>query len=241
LATAPQNTHLLLTEFEKLFQGVQYKHRVSNQGDKVAGFLYEDLFNLAASQKFNSRVSTAGHVINKKNQAIGQATRRGDGTFGERVPASPPIQVAGLNVALGDVATIEIGSEVKILAKAMIKQIDRVCTDLRNQAEQFRQHHPNCICVALVGINQANSYTGYEGSKEWPTDGRKYKHPIQEADEAERHLNTDVRLAFDEMVVLRFKATNVAPYPFVWVNPKQTQLDYSASLLRIARLYDKRF
>jgi hypothetical protein len=64
--------------------------------------------------------------------------RRGDGTFGELVPAAVALTEKGMLVARGPVATIEIDAETKILVKAMIKQIDRVITDLTNQATQFQ-------------------------------------------------------------------------------------------------------
>ena len=63
----------------------------------------------------------------------GVAARRGDGTFGEIIPGEAPILDQGYLVARGPIATVEIGVEVKILAKATIKQIDRVINDLRNQ------------------------------------------------------------------------------------------------------------
>ena len=234
-------THRLLDQFEALFQGVRYRHRVSNQGDEVAGYLYEDLFSLARSHKLVSRVTAQRLVLNKNNVTIGKHARRGDGTFGERVPAVVPVSRDGLAVAIGDIATIEIGAEVKILAKAMIKQIDRVCSDLERQRNEFRRHNPKSICVALIGINHARSYTGIEGDKEWPTDGKQYKHPIQEASDAERRLRERVVPLYDETLFLRFIAENVAPFTFSWANAKKTVLEYSAALMRISLKYDERF
>src|SRR5262249_22780317 len=155
--------------------GSMYRHRASTNGDLVAGCLIEDLVNLGRSHKLVRGVARREHVLNKQNRAIGRSARRGDGTFGERVPSVPASPVAGSNVAVGAVATIEIGMETKILAKAMIKQIGRVCSDMRHQAVQFRRAHSNVICVGIVGINHGVQYTGYEGAKTWPTDGRKHK------------------------------------------------------------------
>src|SRR5436190_21427575 len=101
-------------------------------------------------------------------------------------------------VARGPVATIEIGAETKILAKAMIKQIDRVINDLVNQVNQFKRGGGNPICVAFGGINLAERYVSCEGKKKWPTDGKKYKHPIQEAARAEQRLNDKAQSSFDE-------------------------------------------
>lgn len=231
-------TYKLLDEFAGLFSGIAYLHRVSTLGDHVAGFLYEDLFDLARSPKLVSRVQSQTRVLNKANKAIGRKARRGDGTFGERVPSSPPQSFPDLHVARADIATLEIGVEVKILTKAMVRQVGRVCSDMKDQAAEFRKHHRTAICVGIVGINHAASYTGYEGDREWPTTGKgKYKHPIQEAADAERHIMTNVAPVYDELVILRFDATNVRPYPFRWVNAAQTQRDYS----RIASEYERRF
>ena len=67
------------------------------------------------------------------------------------------------------------------------------------------------------------------------------KHPIQEAAEAERRLLSRVASAFDEFLILRFRAWNEAPHRFEWVNEGQTGMDYGAVLTRILRKYDVRF
>jgi len=151
------------------------------------------------------------------------------------------ITEAGLLVARGDVANIEIGAETKILAKAMIKQIDRVIGDLIRQVDEFRKTGGHPICVGLVGVNFAPNYTGYEGKTLWPTDGKKHKHPVQEAEGAGRRLLSRAAPSFDEFQILRFRATNVAPFPFEWEDYDQTAKEYSALLLRVSREYDRRF
>jgi len=180
-------------------------------------------------------------VVNLSNKAIGRPSRRGDGTFGELVPTAIAISETGLLVARGEVANIEIGAETKILAKAMIKQIDRVIGDLVRQVDEFKQTGGNPICVGIVGVNSAPFYTSYEGEREWPTDGRKHKHPIQEAAEAQRRLMSRAAGSFDEFQVLSFRATNVAPFPFEWVDLEQTSKEYGALLIRVSREYDQRF
>lgn len=231
----------LLRTFREVFEGTQYKHRDSSLGDLVASQLYEDLVRLNRSPKLSARVQAHERVVNLANRAIGRPSRRGDGTFGELVPTAIAVTEAGLLVARGDVANIEIGAETKILAKAMIKQIDRVIGDLVRQVEEFRKTGGQPICVGFVGVNSATSYTSYEGEREWPTDGRKHKHPIQEADEAERRLTNRAASAFDEFQILRFQASNTAPFPFDWVNYEQTAKEYSALLVRVSREYDRRF
>ena len=233
--------HKLLTEFRGLFDGVKYLHRVSNQGDRVASFLYEDLLALGRSPKLVTAISSKSHVINSGNRTVGRDARRGDGTFGEKVPNVPSVMVPGISVAFGEVATLEIGTEVKVLAKAMRKQLDRVCTDLANQATEFKKHGGNPICVGIVGVNRADSYTSYEGRRSYPTDGGKYPHPKQEADQVEQDIANRVKGKFDELILLRFRATNKRPYAYSWVDQPQTETGYSAALLRISIAYESRF
>jgi hypothetical protein len=233
--------YALIETFRRLFDGQVYKHRDSSLGDLVASKLYEDLVGLAKSEKLVERVRRHERVVNLANKAIGKVSRRGDGTFGELVPAAVALTEKGWLVARGPVANIEIGAETKILAKAMIKQIDRVIGDLGRQVEEFRKTGGNPICVGIVGVNYAESYTSYEGKVEWPTDGRKHKHPAQEAPEAERRIIQYASPGFDEFLLLRFRATNVAPFPFEWADHGRTRNEYSALLLRVSREYDKRF
>jgi hypothetical protein len=144
-------------------------------------------------------------------------------------------------VARGPIATVEIGVEVKILA-AMIKQIDSVINDLRNQVVQFKRGGGSPICVAVVGVNCADHTVGYEGDRPFPTTGKSgFLHPVQEAPEAERRLRFEAAPEFDEFLVLRFKATNAPPYPFEWVDYNETRLDYAAALSRISARYQQRF
>jgi hypothetical protein len=233
----------LLAEFRRLFEGQVYRHRASNQGDFVAIHLYEDLVTINRSQRYSDAVlKRRDRVLNVQNRRRGVRARRGDATFGEIIPGETPAVEPGYTVARGPIATVEIGVEVKILAKAMIKQIDRVITSLRDQVTQFRRGGGNPICVAVVGINQAESVIGYEGDRPFPTTGRGgFLHPIQEAREAERRLRDQALPAFDEFLVLRYRATNAAPFPFEWVDYSSTRLDYAAVLSRISSRYQQRF
>lgn len=231
----------LLRTFRSLFEGTRYKHRDSSLGDFVASQLYEDLVALNKSALLVQRVQAHECVVNLANKAVGKPSRRGDGTFGELVPTVVALTERGLHVARGEIANIQIGAETKILAKAMIKQIDRVIGDLVRQVEEFRKAGRNPICVGFVGVNYAESYTSYEGERPWPTDGRKYKHPVQEASAAEARLREKALPSFDEFLFLRFRASNVLPFPFEWVNYEQTAKEYAALLLRVSRLYDERF
>jgi hypothetical protein len=172
---------------------------------------------------------------------VGRKARRGDGTFGELVPTAVALTAEGFLVSRGPIANIQVGAETKVLAKAMIKQIDRVIGDLIRQADQFRETGGNPITVAFVGINFSSAYTSYEGDRPFPTDGSKYKHPIQEAEEAEARVFQKVGPAFDELQLLRFRATNMPPYPFEWMDFEGMSLEYAALLVRISREYDSRF
>ncbi len=170
----------LLESFERTFRGSVSPSGL-DQGDLVAIHLYEDLLGLGKSTKLKERIEAKEWVVNIQNTRRGIAARRGDGTFGEKVPGSQAVDEAGFDVARGPLATVEIGIEVKILAKSMIKQIDRVGSDLRGQVEHFRRGGGSPISVGIVGINHAERYTSYEGAREYPTDGKREKHPFQEA------------------------------------------------------------
>lgn len=232
----------LLVEFRRLFEGTKYEHRRSNLGDFVAMHLYEDLVAIKKSDRYVFSVESMSRVLNVQNKRKGIEARRGDGTFGELIVGEEPVIDPGYKVARGPVATIEIGIEVKILAKAMIKQIDRVKNDLANQVRNFKHRAGSSkpICVGVVGINYADVMTSYEGDRAYRTDGGKYKHPIQEAEQA-RHRLAAVSDLYDELLILRFKARNEEPYAFDWVNEKETRLDYGAALIRISNEYEKRF
>jgi hypothetical protein len=99
----------LLAEFENLFANRIYRHRDSSRGDFVAMHLYEDLIALAKSEKLNSRVMSKDWVLNTSNTRQGIKARRGDGTFGEKVPGAKVITDPGYSTARGKVATVEIG------------------------------------------------------------------------------------------------------------------------------------
>jgi hypothetical protein len=231
----------LLTEFENLFAGQKYIHRDSSRGDFVAMHLYEDLATLNRSSKLLPRIQANERILSTKNLRQGIRARRGDGTFGEAVPGTPVISDSGFQVARGAVATVEIGVEMKILAKAMIKQIDRVTGDLQKQIPQFKRGAGDPICVAVVGINHAPYAVGYEGDRAYRTDGKANRHPIQEATDASQRLLRDVATLYDEFILLHYSATNESPFPFSWVNVDQTSADYGAALVRISREYDRRF
>ncbi len=243
MTVTPQNEYRLLTQFRRLFEGKIYKHRASNQGDFVAMHLYEDLITVQRSPKFVGAVLTRrDRVLNVQNRRRGVAARRGDGTFGEIIPGEIAILDPGYQVGRGPIATVEIGIEIKVLAKAMIKQIDRVINDLRNQVVQFRRGGGHPICIAIVGVNEAESTIGYEGNRPFPTTGKDgFLHPAQEAPEAARRLQALAAPEFDEFLILRFKATNAAPYPFEWADFNETRLDYAAALSRISARYQQRF
>lgn len=236
-----QHEYALLKAFRGLFQGTQYLHRNSSLGDFVASQVYEDLVALNKSTKLVERVHKHERVVNLRNITVGKPARRGDGTFGEIVPTAVAVIEKGILVARGPVATIEIGAETKILAKAMIKQIDRVIGDLVRQVEQFRKSGGNPICIGFVGVNHAEQYTSFEAKRRYRTDGKKQKHPYQEAPRAEALLIEKALAAFDEFQLLRFRATNINPYPFEWVDFEKTVMEYGALLTRVSREYDRRF
>ena len=234
-------SYRLLEAFEATFRGRRYLHRNSSLGDLIAVELYEDLLEVGRSRTYCQRVERRGRVVNTKNVRRGIKARRGDGTFGELIPNASSDEAEGFGVARGPVATVEIGVEVKILAKALIKQIDRVIGDLAKQTQHFRRGGGDPICVGIVGVNHAESCCSYEGDRVFQTDGKKHKHPAQEAAQAEERLVAEAKPSFDEFLLLSYRATNVDPYPFKWVDIEGCRLDYGAILTRISRAYDRRF
>jgi hypothetical protein len=203
--------------------------------------LYEDLAALTRKGKLLPRIQAADRVLATTNMRRGVLARRGDGTFGEPVPNTPTISDPGFQVARGKLTTVEIGAEMKVLNKAMIKQIDRVIGDLQKQVGHFRRGGGDPIAVAIIGINQAPYTVGFEGERQIRTDGRNNRHPFQEAQEAERRLIQDAKPYFDEFIILRYSATNDPPYLFQWANLQDTQEEYGAALVRISANYDRRF
>lgn len=235
-------TYKLIERFCGLFEGQIYRHRASTNGDSVAVELFEDLLDLGRSSTFVARANSGSRVVSTKNLVTGRESRRGDGSFGELLPNLHPSTVDDFQVARGPIANIEIGVETKILAKAMIKQIDRVMSDLENQARVFRSAGGSPICIAVVGINQATEYLSYEGDRTFLTEGTSgYRHPSQECAEAERRIRQRISSIYDELIVLPFVATNQPGHNFRWVDEQSVSNSYGASLIRISQEYDRIF
>lgn len=217
--------------------------------------LFEDLLILGKSKKLVARITSQQGVVNAGNKTHGVKARRGDGTFGELVPGENVIKAKDYYVARGIIATVEIGAECKILSKAMIKQIGRVLNDMRDQVAQFRKGTGSKpITIAVVGVNHAAYTIGYEGRRAYRTGWTEelnpetgeikrvyHEHPTDEAAEAIKRLNEEVRPHYDEMIVLRYKATNEKPFPFKWVDLAATLRDYGTVLTKISREYEQRF
>jgi hypothetical protein len=231
----------LLEEFRRLFERQIYRHRSSQQGDRVAYQLYEDLLALGRSAKLSARISDGTRVVNTRNRVTGRHVRRGDGTFGERLPHVDADAVPGYSVRRGPIANIEIAAETKILATAIGKQVQERISSLTDQATVFRNGNPNVICVAIVGINYAPSYLAYEGVRTQLTDGSKYAHPIQQAANAEAKVRLELQRIYEEVIVLPFVATNQPPLDFQWANLTKVQNEYGAALIRISQEYERRF
>lgn len=237
-------TTRLLNAFRALFEGRPYLHRISNQGDRLALELYEDLYDLGRSPKFNAFVDTRRSGVGPKNKSVTlQRMRRGDGTFGQIIDQSKAREFPGYRLARGALATIDIAAEVKILNKAMIKQIDRVVNDLDKQVKNWRSVSDTVITVTFIGVNYAPYTVGYEGERSFRTDGRAHKHPVDEAPAAERHIIDRIveRNIYDEVVMLRYRSTNDPPFGFAWVDETKTEEAYRATLVRLASKFERRF
>lgn len=166
--------------------------------------------------------------------------RRGDGTFGEKVASADATEETNFNVAKGPTVNVQIGVEVKILATAMIKQIDRVISDLFKQAREFERVTKDAISVAIVGVNHASKYTSHEGDRTYDKPGSGPA-PSKEATKAISELKSSATQHFDEFLIVPFEATNRPPYPFSWVDKKTTTNKYSAVCQRTLSEYDSRF
>jgi hypothetical protein len=232
---------ILLREFEGTFRGHPYIHRRANTGDKLAALFYEDLFehSLQAHPKgsYVRRIQKKESVINTPNRVTGRRSRRADGTLGARVPVDNAEQIEGRHVARAPIATLQVGIEFKIMATKMTAQMDRVATDLRNQANELKQLNANAIRVAIVGVNHASAYEGYEGTRVF----RAKRAPAAEAAAVIEFIVAGVESHFDELIVLRFAATNIAPFPFDWIDLNATRRLYSAANLRVGDLFQQRF
>lgn len=167
--------------------------------------------------------------------------RRGDGTFGERLIAAPIKKVTNLTVSQGATVNVQIGVEVKILATAMAKQIERVVNDLRDQARQFRKTTSNATTVGIVGVNHSPVYTFYEGTRSYDKPGETGSAPGAEAVKVIPKLLSEAAPHFDEFLILNFIASNRPPYEFEWVNGTLAEREYVAILQRTAALYESRF
>lgn len=225
--------------FQSIFDGTVYRHRSSTQGDRLARWFYEDLYLLNRSPLLKQRIDSGACCVNISNRITGVSGRRGDGTFGESLPSASPRREPGMSVGVGPTANVQIGVEVKILSTAMIKQIDRVTNDLRNQAVQFKSRSSAAITVALIGVNHAPRYTSYEGERAFTAQGGRA--PAAEGPKAIARLRSEAQSAYDEFLVLPFQATNEPPFPFSWNNAAVVEAEYGAVLLRTLRLYETRF
>ena len=227
----------LLTAFEGIFSGKIYRHRSSNIGDAVAAYVYEDLVELGQSKLLTSRLNNHEVAVNTGNQIKGKKGRRGDGTFGRVVPEQILSLEPTYKIPRGHVANLEIGTEVKIAATKLIAQVDRVINDLMKQAEIFRQHNAHALRLAIVGVNFASTYTGYEGDRQYVAKSP----PAREATDFANRIERIVSPHFHELLILKFKATNNPPFSFEWVNPTETVQLYGSALVRLSAEYDQRF
>jgi hypothetical protein len=240
--TVSQARFAMLEQYRKAFEHQNYRHRDNSIGNRIVDFVYEDLYAYGTSSKFRTRVDQRQCVVNPRNESPGVDARRGDGSFGDLVPGQSARSVPGYVVARGMTASVQIGTEIKIIAKAMRKNVGRVTSVLQHQAVAFREKESKAITIGVVGVNHAESYLSFEGDRAFPTTGKSAApHPIQEADTAIATLKRDAAPHFDEFLFLRFVATNKEPYPFAWVDEADVQRDYGALLARVSRLYEQRF
>jgi hypothetical protein len=228
---------LLLDAFESLYTGQVYKHRISTHGDRIAGFLYDDLLALGRSPKLVHRITNGEAVVNNMNRVTGQPGRRPDGTFGVLVPGTKGVTRPPYVVLRGPIAQLQIGAEVKIFATKMIAQVDRVLCDLWRQSHILGQQNQSATRVAIVAVNHALEYTGWEGARF--TDAKVA--PSRDAAEIIRRVHVEIAPLYRELLVLPYVATNRPPYRFSWVDRNRTLQEYNSILVRVSDEYEMRF
>lgn len=226
----------LLEAFRRSFAGNVYRHRDPTIGNRIARELFEDLYNHKVSVRFSGEIDGKIGAVNRGGTVHGRLIRRNDSFFG-LVPAGVEVSspTTGSSVPEGLVAEPRIGCEVKILAKAQLKQIDRVVSDLHNFVGRMKRINERCINIAAVGINHEQEYVGYEGRRRF-----RGRLTAQEPTKVAAKLE-ELRNEYDELLVLSFRASNQSPYPFSWVNDVRVDLDYGAVLRRVGVLYQERF
>ena len=226
----------LLEAFRRTFAGRLYKHRDSSLGNKIGRELFEDLLLPNLSSRYAQHVRRGLGVVNRGGKIhTPKEIRRNDSVFGKPPAAAEPRPAStGFAVPDGPVAEPRIGCEVKIIAKSQQKQIDRVISDLDNFARRMKLLSNTCINVAVVGVNHESDYVGYEG-------GRSFRHVLRTHETAAvtTKLKTHLVGAYDELLILGFRATNQPPYPFRWLDPRETDIDYGAALTRLGELYQR--
>jgi len=229
-------SYRLLHAFRLAFEGTIYKHRISTTGNRIGRELFEDLLRHEVSPLYSEHVRNGACVVSRGGGVHGKLIRRNDSVFG-RPPAGVPGMkgASGYRVLEGTVAEPRVGCEVKILAKAQLKQIDRVINDLEGFALRMNKLNKTCINVAVVGVNHEPNYVGFEGARE-------FRHRLGPGEPAVvmSRLET-LRAFYDEVLVLPFRATNQKPFPFAWASTRKVELDYASVLTRLGERYQERF
>ena len=227
----------LLETFRKIFSGTVYMHRDSTLGNKIGRELFEDLLRHEVSARYKKHVEDGLGVVNRAGKIhTPKDIRRNDSIWGRPPAGATPQIVTGFSVPEGSVAEPRIGCEVKIIAKSQQKQIDRVINDLDGFARRMNQLNKKCINIAVVGINHQPDYEGHEGE-------RTFVHTLkpQEPQKVMAKLREHLLARYDELLILSFRATNMPPYPFEWLDNRQVDLDYGAALARIGEECQRRF
>jgi hypothetical protein len=194
------------------------------------------------SGKLVSRISALQVVLNPKNKTYNLAQRRGDGTLGLILvdPNNPVSYTEGSSIPRAMNTNVQIGAELKIVSAAQIRQIGRVISDIKDQGRQFkdRASHVVPITIAIAAVNEASAYASYEGERITTTGSGRTKHPSQEAAETRKRLGEQLQNTVDQLIVLRYAATNMPPYPFEWVDLPNLERAYSNLLTWVANEYE---
>lgn len=144
----------LLDQFATTFRNGPYRHRSSTLGNQIARQLFEDLLFHEVSHLLSQRMLSGREIVTISGEIYGRRRVRRNDSFSGRPPAGElDIRIVPTcQVKEGVIAEPHIGCEVKILAKAQQKQIDRVLNDLRGFAVRMRRLHARCLNVAIAGV-----------------------------------------------------------------------------------------
>ena len=231
----------LLHSFQEIFSGTPYRHRNSQLTDCVALDYFEDYRRTTNRPAIQERLDSGSSVVGSRPPLTGGMNHGGLRYIGEKTPGINPTRMPERSVMTGRTANVEIVFEIKILAKSMNKQVNRVINDFGNRQAKLKKAYPDVIFIGAVGVNFASAYVSYEGARTYHTNGKERRHPSQEATSVKNKLLDGLSDVLDELLIICFTAENVSPYNFDFLGLDRTEEELAGIIARTARDHEKRF